>query len=256
MSIRPQLSLEAPGLSERKSHQTTLGPEKTSAVHANVLRFGFPLQSCGLCAENRPIRMILNAHFARVVPQNQIITCWQNDNKQWSLRWFKGRFLDNNQRDRGYVCLPDPLMVQLTEGQIDAELLTDSDYPNRRMMMGIISCATQPQWGSRLLATLVTHFLIFLSGSHVLVNGSWVIISPQYCGLRWWANKSQFLVGLCLLIVHECGEAARQQNCCHKRFTFLQTLHSIPSQSWISKAKPQRHHALLELVLLQFLFIF
>lgn len=55
--------------------------------------------------------------------------------------------LDNNQGDRGPVFLPDLFMVQtqLRKEQIDAELLTDSYYPNRRMMMGIICRATQPQ---------------------------------------------------------------------------------------------------------------
>lgn len=52
------------------------------------------------------------------------------------------------------------------EEQIDAGLLTDSYYPSRRMMMGIICSATQLCGGSWLQATQVTHFLIFHSGPH------------------------------------------------------------------------------------------
>lgn len=44
---RRSAQFQGPRLSEHKSHQTTLGPEKTSTAHANVLRFGFPQQRCG-----------------------------------------------------------------------------------------------------------------------------------------------------------------------------------------------------------------
>lgn len=92
------------------------------------------------------------------------------------LRAGRVLFLDNSQRDGGSVCLPDLFTVQTQlrekkkKEQIDAELLTDSYYPNRRMMMGIICCATQLQRGSRLQATPVTHFLIFHSRSHGLLT--------------------------------------------------------------------------------------
>lgn len=79
------------------------------------------------------------------------------------LRGGRSVCLPNNQRGGGPVCLPDLFMVQirLRKEQIDAELLTNPYYPNWRMMMGIICCATQ-----LLQATSVTHFLIFHSGSH------------------------------------------------------------------------------------------
>lgn len=65
---RSSAQFQGPRLSEHKSHQTTLGPEKTSTAHANVLRFGFPQQRCGVCTQW--ITMIQNARCSRVVLRN------------------------------------------------------------------------------------------------------------------------------------------------------------------------------------------
>lgn len=97
--------------------------------------------------------------------------------------------LDNNQRAgdcSAMLCLPDLFMVQtqLREEQINAGLLTDSYYPSRRMMMGIICSATQLCGGSRLQATQVTHFLIFHSGSHELWT-LWKQPNPTASVLFW-----------------------------------------------------------------------
>lgn len=65
---RSSAQFQGPRLSEHKSHQTTLGPEKTSTAHANVLCFGFPERRCGVCSQW--ITMIQNAGCSRVVLKN------------------------------------------------------------------------------------------------------------------------------------------------------------------------------------------
>lgn len=70
MSIGARLSFKTPRLSERKFHQPSLGREKTSASHANVLRSGSPQHSCGFCAQTQWMAMSQSVHCARVFPQN------------------------------------------------------------------------------------------------------------------------------------------------------------------------------------------
>ncbi len=138
----------APGC-QRWSHQTGLATEKTSASHANVLWFLILSTVVWFCAQTwglRWFRVLTAPGWSRKIKSFHAGKMTTNSGHSDDLTGWGLLFLDNNQRDRGSVCLSDLFMVQteLRKEQIDAEWLTDSYYPNRRMMMGIICCATTP----------------------------------------------------------------------------------------------------------------
>lgn len=148
MSVRPPLRFEALGCQSAGLIRPRWVQRKTSAAHANAFWFRFAQRSCGSWAQTQ-IMVIPNAHCTgsrriKSLPADKMTT---NGGHSDDLRGGRLLFGDNNQRNRESVCLPDLFIVQtqLRKEQIDAELLTDSYYPNRRMMMGIISRATQTQ---------------------------------------------------------------------------------------------------------------
>lgn len=101
--------LRGPRLSACKSHQTTLGPEKTSAAHANVLWLGFPQQPCGLCAQTHRLRwfwMLIAPGWSHRIKSLRADQMTTNGGHSDDLKDGRLLFLDNNQRDRGPVSRP------------------------------------------------------------------------------------------------------------------------------------------------------
>lgn len=168
-------------------------------MHSGLKSFSSRVLVCVLARTQTPlITILLHQRWSYRIKSSPAAKMTTNLR---SLRGFKGRnIVDLSQqwRREGLFAFQVCLWHSSERDQIDAELLTDSNFPNRRMMMGLICCATTKPSEGRTghISHSFTNFSLRISDSKLLWASSYS--SPVLASIM---GICRFFMNAALLLV-------------------------------------------------------